>query len=211
MAHAGLSSPRAFPPVPHSSPTDFGRLVLIVIIFPGISDGTADDIGRMVRTVRLITAIGNSLGVTLPRRLLKACGLHRGSLVEVLPANNGLLVRPSRIVPVELADVAGGEGRQRKPGIRVVLGQLKAGLSRIYGVRFRSVYLYGPVARAEQHVVSDFRVFVVLDNVSDYGAEIERTGGLISRLSLLHAVSVSRIFMSEQDWRRRRREGVVPL
>jgi len=104
MAHAGLSSPRAFPPVPHSSPTDFGRLVLIVIIFPGILDGTADDIGRMIRTVRLITAIGNSLGVTLPRHLLKACGLHRGSLVEVLPANNGLLVRPSRIVPVELAD-----------------------------------------------------------------------------------------------------------
>jgi len=135
----------------------------------------------------------------LPRHLLKAGGLCRGSLVEVVRVREGVLIRSARIVTVEPAKAAGATA---------VLAPLKAGLSRIYGVRLRSVNLYRSDVSERQ---LRLRVLVVLDSISDYGVEIERTGSLISRLSLLHAVSISRVFMSEHDWLRRRPEGTVAL
>jgi len=42
-----------------------------------------------------------------------------------------------------------------------------------------------------------------LDEVKDYGQEIERTGYLISDLSLEYEVSVSRVFASASSWRHR--------
>lgn len=135
----------------------------------------------------------------MPRHLLKAGGLYRGSLVEVVRVREGVLIRSARIVAVEPAKAAGAAA---------VLAPLKAGLSRIYGVRLRSVNLYRSDV-SEQRL--RLRVLVVLDSISDYAIEIERTGSLISRLSLLHAVSISRVFMSEDDWLRRRPEGTVAL
>ena len=155
----------------------------------------------MTRALRRITAIGNSLGVTLPRHLLKAGGLHRGSLVEVVRAREGVLIRSARIVTLEPTNAPGATGR-------AALAPLKAGLRRIYGVRLRSVNLYRSDV-SEQRL--RLRVLVVLDSISDYGIEIERTGSLISRLSLLHAVSISRVFVSEYDWLKRRPAGTVAL
>jgi len=43
---------------------------------------------------------------------------------------------------------------------------------------------------------------VVLDQVTDYGAEIDRTSEATSRLSLEHGVSISRVFVSEDEWAR---------
>lgn len=157
--------------------------------------------GRMIRTLRVITVIGNSIGVTLPRHLLRPRGLRRGTLVEVLPAGAGLLVRPARIVSAD----------RRQFDQRAVLDELKAGLTHIYGARLRGVYLYGPAARDVRQFAFDIRVLVVLDIVRDYGVEIQRTGALISRLSLQHVVSISRIFMSARDWQKRRRDEIVPL
>lgn len=51
-----------------------------------------------MRTVRQITNIGNSLGVTIPREILVAYGLDRGALVELRPTNQGLLIQPARVV-----------------------------------------------------------------------------------------------------------------
>jgi putative addiction module antidote len=49
-------------------------------------------------TLRQITTIGNSLGVTLPRELAHAYGLEKGTLVEVRPTKEGLLLRPAKVV-----------------------------------------------------------------------------------------------------------------
>ncbi|MGH2373809.1 MAG: AbrB/MazE/SpoVT family DNA-binding domain-containing protein [bacterium] len=155
----------------------------------------------MIRTLRVITVIGNSIGVTLPRHLLRTRGLRRGTLVEVLPASAGLLVRPARIVSAD----------RRQFDKRAVLDELKTGLTHIYGVRLRGVYLYGSAARDVRQFALDIRVLVALDSVRDYGVEIQRTGGLISRLSLQHVVSISRIFASARDWQKRRRDEIVPL
>ncbi|HET8679449.1 MAG TPA: hypothetical protein VFM39_04975, partial [bacterium] len=113
----------------------------------------------------------------------------------------GLLVRPARIVSVD----------RRQFDQRAVLDELKAGLTHIYGVRLRGVYLYGPGARDVRQFAFDIRVLVVLDIVRDYGVEIQRTGALISQLSLQHVVSISRIFMSARDWQKHRRDEIVPL
>ena len=84
--------------------------------------------------------------------------------------------------------------------IAALMHELKTDLAALYGHRLREVYLYGSYARGEQDQESDVDVIIVLDQVSRYGAEIEITGGLVSRLSLRHRVAISRVFVSEKSW-----------
>lgn len=84
--------------------------------------------------------------------------------------------------------------------VRQLVRELKGGLQVIYGGRLRNVYLYGSYARGEQDGESDVDILVVLDRVDRYGAEVDRTGALISALALKHGLSISRVFVSEQDW-----------
>jgi predicted nucleotidyltransferase len=78
--------------------------------------------------------------------------------------------------------------------------ELAAGLAEIYGRRLRGVYVFGFRARGDAGTDSDVDVLVVLDQVANYGAEIDRTGQLVAEVSLKYGVSVSRVFASEQDW-----------
>ncbi|MDE3120083.1 MAG: nucleotidyltransferase domain-containing protein [Nitrospirota bacterium] len=84
--------------------------------------------------------------------------------------------------------------------IQSLMAELKDGLAVLYGTRLKGVYLYGSYARHEAHHESDVDVLIVLDEIPTYAAEIERTGELISSLSLQHGVSVSRVFVPEVDW-----------
>jgi len=84
--------------------------------------------------------------------------------------------------------------------LKTLLNELKAGLKSIYGERIKGVYLYGSYARGEEDVESDADVLVVLDHCNRYGAEVDRTGHLISELSLKYGVSISRTFVSQADW-----------
>jgi antitoxin component of MazEF toxin-antitoxin module len=166
----------------------------------------------MVRSLRRIIAVGHSLGITLPRRVLRARGLSRGTLVEVVPVEEGLLVRS-----VTLAPAARAAPPRRHSGAWAALAPLKAGLSRIYGTRLKSVNVYRPDLRgvsgrpASGSRPTRLRVLIVLDVMPDYGSEIERTGDLLSRLSVRHALSISRVFVSARDWTKHRPEGFVAL
>jgi predicted nucleotidyltransferase len=84
--------------------------------------------------------------------------------------------------------------------IRALMAELKAGLGQLYRDQLKGVYLYGSYARGEQDAESDLDVLIVLRQIGQYGAEVDRTGRLISTLSLKHGVSISRVFVSEQDW-----------
>lgn len=52
----------------------------------------------MGRTIRQVTTVGNSLGVTIPKEMARAYGLEKGSLVEVRPVESGLLLQPAKVV-----------------------------------------------------------------------------------------------------------------
>ncbi|MBI3462443.1 MAG: nucleotidyltransferase domain-containing protein [Planctomycetes bacterium] len=81
-----------------------------------------------------------------------------------------------------------------------LLREFKAGLANIYGLRLKGVYLYGSRARGDQDRESDLDVLVILDDLGHYGEEVDRTSHLVSELSLKYGVSISRVFVSQQDW-----------
>ena len=89
------------------------------------------------------------------------------------------------------------------PEINELLVRLRSGLEKLYGERLAGVYLFGSFARGEATPESDVDILIVLDEVADYGREIEHTGQLISDLSLDYEVSISRFFVSLAAWQHR--------
>jgi len=79
--------------------------------------------------------------------------------------------------------------------------ELKEGLAQIYGDKLKAVYLFGSYARGDARSDSDVDIMIVLNNYKSYGKEIDRTGGLISSLSLEYNVSISRVIMKESQWK----------
>ena len=82
-----------------------------------------------------------------------------------------------------------------------VLEQLKQELAQVYGERLKGLFVFGSHARGEATPDSDLDILIVLDQVGVYSAEIKRTSHLIARLSLDACISLSRVFISESDWR----------
>jgi predicted nucleotidyltransferase len=90
-----------------------------------------------------------------------------------------------------------------------LLRELRTNLAAIYGSRLKGVYLFGSYARKEADPESDVDVLIVLDRVDHYSQEVDMTSPLISRLSLQHNVSVSRVFVSEHEWAERQTPFLV--
>ena len=104
-----------------------------------------------------------------------------------------------------------------RQGAMEIAAKAREGLKSIYGERLRGVYLFGSWARGEGDEDSDVDIAVVLDEVSNYLAEIERTSELFCELGLDTGVLVSRAFIPEADFQAGRyalyravqREGVL--
>ena len=80
------------------------------------------------------------------------------------------------------------------------MAELKRGLAEMYGERLKAVYLFGSYARGDYEESSDVDVMIVLSEYENYGTEIDRSGELVSRLSLAYGISISRVFMKEIQW-----------
>jgi predicted nucleotidyltransferase len=87
-----------------------------------------------------------------------------------------------------------------RPQVQSVLDDLKAGLRMVYGDRLRGVYLFGSYARGEADAESDLDVLVVLDAFDRYAHEVNRTGALAADLSLKYSLTVSLVFLRENEW-----------
>lgn len=87
-----------------------------------------------------------------------------------------------------------------KVDLASLMAELKEGLQALYGDRLKGLYLFGSYARHEADEESDVDVLVVLDRVDNYSQEIDRTGQMVSALSLEHGVTISRVFATEQRW-----------
>lgn len=81
--------------------------------------------------------------------------------------------------------------------IRVLLAELKQGLSVMYGPLLKGVYLFGSYARNEEDGESDVDVLIVLDRINNYSKEVARTSALFSEISLAHGCSISCVFSTD--------------
>lgn len=84
--------------------------------------------------------------------------------------------------------------------IEQVLSQLKKGLTELYGERFKRLYLYGSYARGDHQEGSDLDVLVILKDFERAPIELERTDELMGELSLEYLITISPLFMREDDW-----------
>jgi len=81
-----------------------------------------------------------------------------------------------------------------------LLKELKQGLIHLYGERLKGVYLFGSYARGDFQEGSDLDVLVVLNDFERAPIELDRSSDLFCDLSLVYEVTVSLMFMREQDW-----------
>lgn len=84
-----------------------------------------------------------------------------------------------------------------------LLKELAKELRSLYGGRLKELYLYGSYARGDARPGSDLDLLVVLDDFSDVGEEIQRTGAVASRLSLEADIVVALMFVRERDFESR--------
>jgi predicted nucleotidyltransferase len=84
--------------------------------------------------------------------------------------------------------------------IKRLLAELKKGFTELYGERLKAIYLFGSYARGDFDESSDIDVMIVLSDYQSYGAEIDRSGELVSQLSLDYGISISRVIMKELQW-----------
>ena len=81
-----------------------------------------------------------------------------------------------------------------------LLKKLKEGLIRVYGEQLSAIYLYGSFARGDNVDGSDLDVVVILKDFQRRAAEIRRTSELVGDLSLDFEITVSPLFMRENEW-----------
>lgn len=84
-----------------------------------------------------------------------------------------------------------------------LLKGVAAGIRSLYGPRLKGIYLYGSYARGESRADSDLDLLVVLDDFSEVGEELRRTGPLVSQASLDHGIPVALMFVRERDFEAR--------
>lgn len=86
--------------------------------------------------------------------------------------------------------------------VQAILAELRRALHECYGLRLTQVLLFGSRARGDCHQDSDIDVLIVLRGAVQPAAEIERTGAVVSGLSLQHECVISCVFIGEDRFLR---------
>ena len=103
------------------------------------------------------------------------------------------------------------------PEIQKIIEQFKSELLKIYGDNIHSIFLYGSRARGDEKPDSDIDILIVLKAEFNYSEMLKLSDDLAASLSLENDVVISRVFVSEKDYRERhipflmnvRREGIA--
>jgi predicted nucleotidyltransferase len=94
--------------------------------------------------------------------------------------------------------------------------EYRKGLQALFREQLVAVMLYGSQARGEANEDSDIDILCIIREPFDYAQMIQQTSELNAMVSLKYDVVISRVFVSEDDYRNRtlpflmniRREGV---
>jgi len=86
--------------------------------------------------------------------------------------------------------------------VKSLMVKMKKGLTELYGQRLRAVYLFGSYARGDYNENSDLDVMIVLDTYKSYWDELVCSAELASDLSLEYDVTISRMIMTEEQWKK---------
>lgn len=97
-----------------------------------------------------------------------------------------------------------GRNRECQTEPKLLIREFRKGLELSYRDRLKGACLFGSYARGEKDAESDVDFLIVFDDIRHCNAEVERTSCLTSRLSLKYGVSISRVFVSDHDWRSRK-------
>jgi predicted nucleotidyltransferase len=101
--------------------------------------------------------------------------------------------------------------------VRAILSELRQRLEQLYGPRLLNLVLYGSCARGDAEPGADIDLLVVLEGPVDPVLEIGRTEFDVADLSLRHAVVITCLFVSRDQFEQERspllinvrREGVA--
>ena len=85
-----------------------------------------------------------------------------------------------------------------------ILATYKQELAELLGDKLEAVYLYGLQARGDARPGSDIDVLVVIRGDFDYFKLLKNTSQLTADLSLKNDVVISRVFVSNEDFNRRK-------
>ena len=88
--------------------------------------------------------------------------------------------------------------------IKDIIKELKSGLEKKYGSQLKSILLFGSYARGEETEDSDIDIAVILEDFDHACTEIERTGDIVSTLSLKFDTLISLVHIKENDWLKRK-------
>lgn len=88
--------------------------------------------------------------------------------------------------------------------INDLLQELKTALRKRYGNKLRKMMLFGSYARGDYESSSDIDIAMILDNFPHACAEIERTGDIVSALSLKFDTLISLVPIKEKDWEKKK-------
>jgi len=81
--------------------------------------------------------------------------------------------------------------------VRATVSELRARLEKLYGERLVKLVLYGSQARGDEEPGSDIDVLVVLRGDVQPCREIERTGDIVTGISLDNDVVIACVFVPE--------------